>query len=136
MIPYVPMGSIGIDIDDTITASPDDFRELARATRRAGYGVHIVSTRSPSAMAESEKELAQLGIHYDEIHLLEGFGTQMQRCPHAGLDWYRRYLWQKVEYAMARNLTAFFDDDPRVLQLFRSYAPQILLNPGWQPRAR
>jgi hypothetical protein len=128
-------GALGLDIDGTITEHPKYFARLARAFRDRGQPVHVVSSRSPIGEADTLKELAELGIPYDFLYLLPDFGKPIPQCPHGELSWYEQYLWQKLAYCQAHDVTAFYDDDPRVLTLFARYAPHIRTNEAW-PGAR
>ena len=116
---------IGLDIDGTITADPDFFAGVARKWLEAGQEVHIVSTRSPEARAETLLELNQLGVGFTALYLLPHFSAAQSLCPHAELDWYRRHLWLKVNYALTNGDTHFVDDDPMVLGLFARFAARV-----------
>lgn len=121
--------NIALDIDDTITRAPLFFSTLARAVRSAGGRVHILSSRtaSPGVLAISAKELRDWGIEFDTIYLLPGSAEAATRCPHADLDWYQKYIWQKVDYCLTHNVAIHFDDELKVIELFRRYAPQIVV---------
>lgn len=115
---------LGLDIDGTITADPAFFAGLCRRVLRGGE-VHVVSSRSPEARVETAAELAALGIGYSVLHLVDPVSVAQARCPHKGLDWFRRHQWLKVEYALGRGITHFVDDDPRVIALFARFAPAV-----------
>jgi len=119
--------SLGIDIDGVITASPDFFSSFSKKARREGRRVHIVSSRSDQSEARGAtiKELHNFGIAYDHLHLLPSIEIAQQKCPHPNLDWYQKYLWQKVDYCLARGVCLFYDDDAKVIELFRLFAPGI-----------
>ncbi len=116
--------NLGLDIDGTITDDPQFFSKICREVLRGGE-VHIVSSRSPEALQETIKELADLGITYTTVHLIARISEAQIICPHAGLDWYQRHQWLKVDYALANGLTHFVDDDPKVLSLFNRFSPSI-----------
>lgn len=116
---------LGLDIDGTITAAPDFFVALAERCLAAGGEVHIVSSRSPSVLNETEKELRALGLRYSAVYLLPPISTAQSDCPHGELDWFQRYLWQKIDYSLRQGITHFFDDEEKVLSLFGRYAPKI-----------
>ncbi len=118
------MMNIGLDIDGTITGDPSLFALICRDVLREG-AVHIVSSRSPEARAETVGELAELGISYSALHLLPPISAAQALCPHSGLDWYQRHQWLKVDYALANGLTHFVDDDRKVLALFDRFAPSV-----------
>ena len=119
------MYRIGLDIDGTITADPDFFAGIARIWLRAGREVHIVSARSPEARAETVWELNQFGVTFTELYLLPHPSVAWFLCPHGDLDWYQRYLWLKVNYALTHGVTHFVDDDPEVLDLFARFATRM-----------
>lgn len=123
----IPLGDcrLGFDIDDTITAYPSFFKELAAHCLKAGGEVHVVSSRSPQAFADTEMEMRNLALPYTALHLLPPISTAQGICPHRELDWYQRYIWLKVDYALNHGLTHFVDDDERVLGLFARYAPHV-----------
>ncbi len=116
---------IGLDIDGTVTADSDFFAGVARQWLKAGREVHIVSTRSLEARAETLLELKQLGVGFTALYLLPHFSAAQTLCPHAELDWFRRHLWLKVDYARTHSVTHFVDDDPMVLGLFARFAPRV-----------
>lgn len=119
------MHRIGLDIDGTIIADPDFFARVARKWLEVGREVHIVSSRSPEARPATLLELKQLGIGFTALYLLPDIGAAWTLCTHAELDWYRRHLWLKVDYALTHGVTHFVDNDPMVLGLFAWYAPQV-----------
>lgn len=117
---------IGLDIDDTITAAPRLFAEISAQCRKHGGRVHIVTSRSVVGRRETIEELRDYGIAFDAIHFIGDMSRANTDCPHMELDWFQRYLWQKVSYAMLNGLRHFVDDDPKVLSLFATYAPGIV----------
>jgi hypothetical protein len=68
-----------------------------------------------------------LHVRCDELHLLDDTPAARERCPHPDLDWYQKYLWQKVEICLREKIDAVFEDDPKVVALFKRYAPQIVI---------
>ena len=46
-------------------------------------------------------------------------------CPHAELDWYQKHAWLKVQYCLDNGVNVFFDDEVKVIALFRKYAPEV-----------
>lgn len=121
------VSAIGIDIDGVITASPEFFASLSDKARREGRLVHIVSSRSDQTEARNatREELSSLGVTYDYLHLLPSIEIAQQYCPHQSLDWYQKYLWQKVDYCLKEKINLFYDDDAKVVELFRLFAPEI-----------
>jgi hypothetical protein len=123
----VEVTNLGLDIDGVITISPSFFAELSAQVKAKGGQVYIVSSRSdlPEVRAETMKELALLGITYDHLYLLPPIQTAQVVCTHDELDWYQKYIWQKVNYCIASGITCFYDDEEKVVSLFRRWAPQI-----------
>jgi hypothetical protein len=119
--------NLGLDIDGTITAAPKYFAQLATAWRNAGRQVHVISSRSdtPEVRLASVRELETLGVCFDGLHLLPGITASELICPHPNLNWYAKYQWQKVAIAQQLNVSVYFDDDEKVLDLFRTYASTI-----------
>lgn len=118
---------LGLDIDGVITASPDFFASLSSYWSGKGGYVHIVSSRSdhPEARQSTIAELRAIGIAYDHLYLLPSIGTAQRDCHIPGLDWYQKYLWQKVDYCICHDISLFYDDDIKVVRLFQLLAPEI-----------
>jgi hypothetical protein len=116
---------LGLDIDGTINADPVFFGSRAYTVIKDGGEVHVVTSRSPEARAETVTELRELGIRYSTLHLLPHISAAQWLCPHRELDWYQRHMWLKVAYALEYRLQYFVDDDPKVLALFYRYARGI-----------
>lgn len=119
--------AVGLDIDGVITTSPAFFASLSRQWKQEGKRVHIVSSRSdrPEARQATMDELRAFGILYDYLYLLPSIEVAQRRCPFTNLDWYQKYLWQKVDYCMKHGVSLFYDDDAKVVELFDSLAPVI-----------
>ncbi len=119
---------VALDIDGTITEKPEFFSLLSRAVRREGGMVYVVTSRlgTPEAEKETRKELLAWKIEFDELIFLPPAGDPRQLpCPHEGLDWYEKYLWQKVKVCLDRGVDLVFEDDPKVTSIFEKYAPAI-----------
>jgi hypothetical protein len=118
---------IGIDIDDTITAMPAFFKELTRSMNKNGHKVHIITSRTDieEACRETIKELNKLGMVYDYLYFLPPYSVAKGTCPHNELDWHQKYLWQKVDYCLKNGISEYYDDDIKVIGLFRQYASEI-----------
>ena len=71
------------------------------------------------------KELGSLKITFDELFLIESYEQAQANCPHQELDWHQKYLWQKVDICIREGIDIVFEDDPKVLALFETYAPGI-----------
>ena len=55
------------DVDGVITANPDFFRWWINQLRKNGQIIYILTARNPSRVAETGKELKELGIKYDGV---------------------------------------------------------------------
>jgi len=117
---------LGLDIDGTITADPKLFAEISTHCREHGGQVHIVTSRSEAGRKETVEDLQGYAIQFDHLHFIGEMSLVNEDCPHKTLDWFQRYLWQKVAYAKLNGLMHFVDDDPKVLSLFANYAPEIV----------
>ena len=122
-----PRGTLGLDIDGTITALPMYFARLSHTWRAAGCAVHIISSRSDrtEVHASCVQELHEYGIAFDGIYLLPNLATAASACPHVNLSPYQKYLWQKVAIARSLGVTVYFDDDANVVDIFRRFAPDV-----------
>jgi hypothetical protein len=120
---------VGIDIDDTITACVPLFRILTKSVKDAGGEVHIISSRSdtPEVLRATKDELDCLKISYDYIFLLPDRVVAEKVCLHRELDWYQKFIWQKVQYCKDKKVSLYFDDEGKVIELFQKYAPEIQL---------
>jgi len=120
-------GDLGLDIDGVITAFPDHFASLSTQWRNGGGHVHIVSSRSNRAdvLATTKAELDSYGIAYDSLYLLPSIETAQVNCQEKDLDWYQKYICQKVNYCIENQVGTFYDDDLKVVELFRKLCPHI-----------
>lgn len=118
---------LGLDIDETITAAPELFAEVSRTCRLNDGQVHIVTSRSALGRSETVEELSGYGVQFDALFFLPEMSRANSDCPHKELDWFQRYLWQKVAYAKQHGLMHFVDDDPKVISLFNQFAPEIVI---------
>ena len=57
--------------------------------------------------------------------MIEGKDTAAVTCPHEELDWWNKYLWQKVDVCQREGVEVVIEDDEKVVALFRKYAPEI-----------
>jgi len=119
--------TLGLDMDGVITSSPDFFASLSSQWRNNGGRVNIVSSRSdrPDVIQATREELSSFGISYDCLFLMPSIEAAQVRCPESNLDWYQKYLWQKVAYCLESNIEYFYDDDMKVIELFKMLAPRI-----------
>lgn len=120
------MAIVSFDIDDTITSAPALFRELSEYLYSNHSKVVIISSRldTPQIREETEAELREYDIKYDELYLFESM-DDMAECPYPELDWQDQYLYQKIHFAKLAHVSMHYDDDDRVLALFEKYAPHI-----------
>lgn len=119
--------NIAIDIDGTITRRPDFFAVMTRAIRATGGKVYVVTSRSntPEVASQTRRELESYGVEFDELVIIADGERDRIPCPHADLDWFQAYLWQKVAVSLDRNVAVVFEDDAKVVALFKTYAPII-----------
>jgi hypothetical protein len=120
-----PTPCLGLDIDDTITADPSAFERLSTSVLAGGGRVVIITSRSEQARSETLSELAVYGIRFNALYFLPSMDAGADSCPHTDLNWFDRYLWHKIRIAHECGVTHFIDDDQRVIDLFRRYAPEI-----------
>lgn len=120
---------VGFDIDGTITEEQDFFAKFSKIVKANGGKVFIVSSRTDNAfvLKETKQELKQLGIHFDEIYLLPDFESAKANCARLELDWYQKYIFQKINFCKEKNIQIFFEDEDKVIDLFRRYAPEIIV---------
>ena len=118
---------LGLDIDETITAAPELFAEIAKTCRLNGGQVHVITSRSALGRSETVDELYAYGVQFDALYFLPEMVRANSDCPHTDLDWFQRYLWQKVAYAKHHGLMHFVDDDPKVIALFNQFAPETVM---------
>lgn len=118
---------VGLDIDSTITANPAFYYELSQGVYDDGGAVVILTSRVDTGHTRllTESELQGWSIRYDALYLFKPFEEVEHLCPHKDLDWYQRYLWQKVHHAVNEQLDIHYDDDDAVISLFKRYAPEI-----------
>ncbi len=119
--------NIGLDIDDTITAQPEFFSMLTHSIRQLGGKVYVVSTRmnTEDVREITEEMLKSYDVVYDELFLIASIKEAEKICPYDELDSYQKWVWQKVDYCQKKAVSVFFDDDQRVVELFRLFAPEI-----------
>lgn len=119
--------SIAIDIDGTITAQPALFSILSKAVRGSGGKVLIVTSRSNTKEVREHtlKELKSCAVEFDSLIIIPDAADEGLQCPPDELDWHQQYLWQKVAVCLDNNVNAVFEDDEKVISIFRKYAPQI-----------
>jgi hypothetical protein len=118
---------IGLDVDDTIMRQPEFFSLLSHAAKEKGHQVHIVTTR-PRTDFDKERtldDLASSNVVYNVIYHLPKQEGEVEDCPHEELDDYHKFVWQKVRYCQEQGLDIFFDDDDRLIEVFKKYAPEI-----------
>jgi hypothetical protein len=119
--------NVALDIDGTITAKPEFFAVLSKAIRANGGKVIIVTSRSNTTevKAQTRRELRGYGIAFDELVVIADAAGDRLPCPHGDLDWYQQYLWQKVAVCVERGVTIIFEDDEKVIALFKRFAPDV-----------
>jgi len=116
---------IALDIDGTITAIPKLFAALTRAPGVKRVVIVTSRTNEPAARSATKAELSKLGVRFDDLVMIDDARIAAERCPHDELDWYAKYLWQKVEVCLAEKIDVIYEDDVKVIELFRKFAPGI-----------
>ncbi|MEA3489487.1 MAG: hypothetical protein U9R44_03975 [Candidatus Omnitrophota bacterium] len=118
---------VGIDVDDTILRTPELFSVLSRALKDNGHEVYIVTTRPRTGLDRKRTldDLSRCDVVYDVIYHLPKQEGEVDDCPHEGLDDYQKFVWQKVRYCREKGIDIFFDDDSRLIEVFKRYAPEI-----------
>jgi hypothetical protein len=76
-------------------------------------------------MEATRKELNELGIVYDHLFLLSNQEEADRVCFVNGLDWYQRFIFQKTIYCKANHVDVYFDDETKVIELFKRFLPEI-----------
>jgi len=121
--------TVGLDIDGTITAYPKLYALLSQTIRAIGGRVVIISARprSPEALRITKQELTTLGIHFDRVQLLPLEDEQDIRYPFNASedDLWLRAAYQKLTVCVREGVQVMVDDDPTVVQMLRTYAPEI-----------
>jgi len=119
--------NIALDIDGTITKHPEFFAIVSRSIRASGGKVYVVTSRSNSdgVRVQTQKELKSYGIPFDELFIIPDAKPDQRPCPHDELDWYQKYLYQKVTVCLEHEVAIVFEDDQKVIDLFKMYAPGI-----------
>jgi len=119
--------NLAFDIDDTITAKPALFAAISKVSKMGK--VIIVSSRSNSDECREQtlSELDRYGVRHQGLYLLDDQPEAWDRCPHSDLDWYQKYLWQKVDICLREEIDVIFEDDLKVIELFKRFAPKILV---------
>jgi hypothetical protein len=93
---------VALDIDETITCHPEFFAVLSRAFTAGGHEIFIITYREASD--ESEAELAEYGIVYDE--LITATNEELDRTGF--------YEW-KARICRERKIDILFEDMPEVI---------------------
>ena len=108
---------IAFDIDDTITRHPEFFRFLSGALKAAGHQIFVITYRE--GLEDTEAELADYGIEYDELIL----ATEEQLRDVDFFEW-------KAQVCRAKEIDVFFEDMPEVLnRLDRSTMACMVVDP-------
>ncbi len=118
---------IGLDVDDTIMRAPELFSLLSKAASEAGWQIHVITTR-PDTESDRQRTIDDLEkekISYHTAYHLPKQEGEVEDCPYEDLDSYHKFVWQKVRYCQEEGIDIYFDDDERVVELFKIFAPKI-----------
>ena len=107
--------NIGLDIDGTISESPQFFALLSAVLKAAGHKVHIITYRDPSpqSVEETKRELADWKIAYDELHL-------PNNDPSIGMGEWKRDVAEQLD------LDIMIDDSLEVLAAMGAMSKKVL----------
>jgi len=119
--------NVCFDVDGTVTAQPEFFSLLSHAVKESGGDVFIVTsrTRTIETKRATREELKELGIVYDHLFILHDRTEAERICPFGNLDWYEKYIFQKTIYCKANHVDIYFDDEEKVINLFRQFLPEV-----------
>lgn len=119
--------TVCFDVDGTITENPELFRLLSHTVKDSGGRVFIITSRTytPETMEATKKELNEFGIVYDRLYMLHNQAEADKVCPFNDLDWYQRFIFQKVAYCKENQVSIYFDDETKVVELFRRFLPEV-----------
>lgn len=87
----------GFDLDDTITAEPDSFRELMGVLVSANHGVHVISGALDDGDPEAQRQKLDgygfvEGTHYTSLDVVVARGAKdfargkRELCEHYGVS--------------------------------------------------
>jgi hypothetical protein len=79
---------IGLDVDGLLDEHPAFFSLLSGVFSSGGHFVAILTFRDPAALSRTEKQLAEWGITYDEIHFAHSLSDKGRLCRELALDVY------------------------------------------------
>jgi len=119
--------NICFDVDGTITENPEFFSLLSHAVKASGGKVFVITSRTytPETIEATRKELNELRIIYDCLYMLHNQVEADRICPFNDLDWYQRFIFQKTVYCKTNQVDIYFDDEVKVIDLFRKYLPGV-----------
>ena len=119
--------NVCFDIDGTITDNPEFFGLLSRTVKDSGGQVFVITsrTRAPETMEATKKELDEMGIVYDHLYILHDQIEAERICPFSNFDWYQKFLFQKLVYCKANHVDIYFDDETKVIELFKQFLPEV-----------
>jgi len=119
--------NVCFDIDNCITENPEFFSLLSHAIKNSGGQVLIVTsrTRLPETIEATRKELGEMRIAYNHLYILHDQEEADRICPFNDLDWYQRFIFQKTVYCKANKVDIYFDDEEKVIELFKRFLPEV-----------
>ena len=95
---------IALDIDGTISDSPEFFSLISKAIMAQGGEVHVISYRWEETRFRTEEELDSWGISYTRLHL-PADTVRPRDCP----------AW-KASIVTEQGIEVVFEDQPEVLE--------------------
>jgi uncharacterized HAD superfamily protein len=79
---------VGLDLDGLLDEQPQFFSFLSAALRDRGHYVAVLTYRDPATRPRTEAFLAELGVHYDELHFARSLQDKGRLCRELDIDIY------------------------------------------------
>jgi hypothetical protein len=77
---------VALDIDGTISESPEFFAVLSAALRAAGHFVLVLTYRDPDRVEATKAQLVTWGVEFDELVFAPTLEGKGQLCATHGVD--------------------------------------------------
>ncbi len=79
---------VGLDLDGLLDERPDFFAFLSAALRAGGHFVAVLTYRDPMREEQTQTQLTEWGIVYDELHFARSLADKGRLCREARIDVY------------------------------------------------
>jgi len=126
---------LAFDLDDTLTRWPSFFSGLSKQSSEPDSYILVISTRYEpvtsschQAVYDRElKEIEKMNVSYHQlVHAWWPFELAEKLFPcGSDIDWLNRLIWQKAFYCRLYHIDMFYEDQPRNIDLFKKYVPNI-----------